>query len=90
MKLFLYTFDNFCWFVGSLDIENVEKLLEEIESIKENEATKQTDKNVPDANNYVSSNTCNTKDDVVFDKLQTLEPKKKIEASLEVSYERLL
>ena len=76
VKLFVYNLGNFILFVGSLDIEDVEKLLDEIGTIKENEAKKQIDKSVPEANIHISSNNSNTPDDGVFSKLEILEPNK--------------
>ena len=70
--------------LGSFDIEDVEKLLDEIGSLKESESKKQNNYSVPEASNSINGNNASNEDDAAFDSSRILEPKTENETIIEV------
>ena len=70
--------------LGSFDIEDVEKLLDEIGSLKESESKTQSNYSVPEASNSINGNNVSNDDDAVFDNSRKLEPKIENETIIEV------
>ena len=70
--------------LGSFDIEDVEKLLDEIGSLKESESKTQSNYSIPEAS--YSANGCNRRneDDAVLNNSRKLEPKIENESIIEV------
>ena len=84
MRILLHVFYNDIFHLGSFDIEDVEKLLDEIGSLKESESKTQSNYSVPEASNSVNGNNASNEDDAVFDNSRKSEPKIENETIIEV------
>ena len=84
MRILLHMFLDNIFPLGSFDIEDVEKLLDEIGSLKESESKTQSNYSVPEATNSINGNNASNEDDVVFDNSRKLEPKIENETVIEV------
>ena len=77
---------NCIWHIGSIDIEDVEKLLDEMGSLKENESKNETNDNAHVNDNLVNWGSCNSTESDMYNMKEKHEIKRKVSSISEVIF----
>ena len=80
----------FIWYIGSIDIEDVERLLDEIGSLQESEPKNKGCENETENNNSVNQNNCNYSEVEISNDSENFEIIRKVSSILEVLLDRKL
>ena len=88
MKISILITYYFIWYIGSIDIEDVERLLDEIGSLQESEPKNKGCENETENNNSVNQNNCNSSEVEISNDSEKFEIMKKVSSILEVFLDR--